>query len=375
MGKRAPQMPPTPDPVAAATAQGAANREAAIAAAELSMVNQRTPFGELVYSPIGDTAKGTPRYQAITALSPSQQQILNAQQGVSLGLTDLAGAQLGRIGTNVSSPFTYAGMPQAPTTLTPTVDPISGISTLGVRRTVDRSGLPALMDTGQLGAERARIEASMFNRLNPQLQRDRDVLLTRLANQGIIDPSSQAYMGSIDELNRKENDLRLGIIGASGDEMARLFNISAAGRGQLFGEGTTDAGFANAAEAQQFGQGIGQANLANAARAQQINEQAAMGDFTNAARARAIQEEAFRRGLPLQELAAFLGTGGGPQLPQFVNTGQRQIVPGNIEGNIYSGFQGDLLGHQAKMAGQAADMGALAGLGGAALMSGAYYLR
>jgi hypothetical protein len=64
---------------------------------------------------------------------------------------------------------------------------------------------------------RARTEEALMARLNPQLERDRASLETRLANQGLT-MGSRAYGSSQDDFNRGANDARLGAILAAGQE-------------------------------------------------------------------------------------------------------------------------------------------------------------
>ena len=59
-GKAPSSPPPAPDPSAVAQAQGAANREAAIASGEINRVNQITPYGNLTYQQTGTSSNNNP---------------------------------------------------------------------------------------------------------------------------------------------------------------------------------------------------------------------------------------------------------------------------------------------------------------------------
>lgn len=478
MGKSTPSAPAAPDPAAVAAAQGAANKDAAIAGATINMVNQSTPYGNLTYRNLSDfnnaaylaanpdvaaavkagqygsgyehydkygrkeistgqrgaldfeyqdMVNGVPRYEAVVTLSPEQQTLLNQQIQGQTSLNQLGLDQLSRIQQAVSQPFSYDGMPALTQSIGQNLPALqssvggagipgvqssldfSGLNPVqtgfdrggNVQSTLDFSGAPQMMNSGALDAERARIEGALFQRLNPQLEQDRAALEQRLANQGIT-MGSAAYNAAMDDYNRGINDLRLGIVGAGGDELSRMYNMSLAGRQQgvaellnqgqfanqaqqqAFGQNQTLADFANQARAQQaaeleaqgtfantaqqqaYAQALSDANLSNAARAQALNEQQAIGQYGNTARQQAIQEQAYARDRPLAELSAFM-SGGQPQLPQFANTPMSQVQAADITGPTYASYQGQMNAYNQQMAQRNATMGALAGLGGAAL--------
>jgi hypothetical protein len=175
MGKKSPKAPPAPDPVATAQAQGAMNKETAIANAELGMVNQNTPYGRLTYTQRGTSAAGTPQYESNIELSPEQQRLLAITQQGDLGTAQLGLDQLGRISQSVSTPFSYAN-------------------------------IPSYGETDQTAAA-ARAEEALMARMNPQFQRDEEALRTRLINQG-IGQGSQAYQREFETFNQGKNDAR-----------------------------------------------------------------------------------------------------------------------------------------------------------------------
>lgn len=110
MGKSSPKAPQAPDPVATAQAQGAMNRETAIANANLNRINQYTPQGSLVFNQIGTNADGTPRYESRQTYSPEQQRLYEQQMAVSNALSGLAGDNITRVAQAQAKPFTYEGM-------------------------------------------------------------------------------------------------------------------------------------------------------------------------------------------------------------------------------------------------------------------------
>lgn len=194
----APKAPAAPDPVATANAQGAANKETAYWNAIMGNVNQTTPYGSISYT---DSSNGVydpnkaPTFSSTVTLSPAQQKLLESQQANDQGLQDLGTAQMGRISNAVSTPYSYSGLPSAPTS----------------------TDVNALAQQGQ---------DAILSRLNPQFSQDEEALRTRLINQG-IGQGSQAYNTEMNNFNQAKNDARQqAILGGqqygSGEEAQQL---------------------------------------------------------------------------------------------------------------------------------------------------------
>lgn len=202
MGKSSPKPPPAPDPVKTAQAQAAANRESAIASQEMSMVDQLTPYGNLVYKQIGTSAAGNPRYQAQQVLSPQQQNILDLQTGLSQKYGQTAQNQLNNVSSVLSKPIDY--------------------STLGAAPQISE-------------ATRTATRNAIMARVDPQLRSQRSRLETQLANQGFM-TGSRAYNSAIDEFNRQRNDIMLAADAQAGNEMARMYGLESAARDRAINE-------------------------------------------------------------------------------------------------------------------------------------------
>lgn len=147
------RAPAPPDPTRVAEAQTASNRATAITQAQLNQVNQQTPFGSLEFRQIGTFDDGTPRFEAVTSLSPEVQGI--ASGGLSR-LGELAG------GGNLD--FS---------------DPAIG----------------------------GEIEARFLPRLERDIARGRESLEARLANQG-INIGSRAFSDAFRDFGETETDAR-----------------------------------------------------------------------------------------------------------------------------------------------------------------------
>lgn len=288
MGK--PKAQPVPDPAATAAAQGAANKETAIAQAGLNYVNQNTPAGSQTYKQIGTWSDGTPRYQSDISLSPDQQALYDKQNQFGIGLSDLANSQVGSIQNNLATPFDETGLPAAPK---------------GDQQFVDSAG-KALYDQAT-------------SRLNPQWAQTEDALRTRLTNQGIVDPNSEAYRTAMANFGRDKNDAYTSASNAA------TANASQAAQ-NLFSMGTT-------------------------------------------ARGNAVQEALTRRELPLNEAVALMGGSGGVQMPQFANLPQTGMANTDVIGAYNLANQVGMNNVNAKNAASSSLTGALGGLGGSALMA------
>lgn len=186
MGKKAPAAP---DPYATAQAQGQMNTETARVQAALNRGNTVTPFGSVINRPIGGD-----QWETRIELSPNQQQIAN--QGEQL---DLQSGQL-----------TLDMLPEA-------------------RRVLMQ---PMALDDADA---RDRATAGIMSRLEPQFQRDREGLESRLLAQGFV-PGSEGYNRAADELTRAMTDARMQAITAGLAESRNAAGFNNATRGQRINE-------------------------------------------------------------------------------------------------------------------------------------------
>lgn len=189
-------MPPPPDPAATAAAQGQANKDAAVAQAQINMVNQQTPYGSLSYSQRGTGPDGTPLYTATTTLSPGQQRLYDSGLAVDQGVTDLARGYIGRIGDATAKPFDMA----------------------------DFGASPQYSEADRVAA-RDRIVA----RAQPLFDQQREGIEGRLLAQGVTQ-GSEAYNRGVDELRRSQNDYYLGADVQAGAEAGQTYDRSVAER-------------------------------------------------------------------------------------------------------------------------------------------------
>ena len=277
-----PPAPRAPDPYATAAAQSAATKESAIAQAHMNQMNQITPRGKLEYAFRGLASDDTPQYQVTQTLSPAEQTKLDLTDQAAFKYGDIANTQLDAVQGKLSTPVSYAG--------------------LGAPPTVNEATRLATRD-------------AILARLNPELDRRRAALDTRLANRGFA-IGSEAYDTAIDEDNRSRNDMLLAADVQAGNEAARMYGLEAAGRD------------------------------------------------------RAISEMLQERQVPLNEMATMM-SGVPVQSPSFVPVPQTQIAAPDLMGATYASYTGqqDAYGRQLDrdLSARNAMVGGLFGLGSAAL--------
>lgn len=303
---KSPSMPTPPDPAETARAQGAINKETAIAQAQLNRANQYTPYGTSIWEKSGggfdqaaweaDMArwnsgpehgglasdptlrKGdyqlTPTYTQRVTLSPEQQQLYNQQVEAQKRLGDTANEQLGRLQTSLGTPLNYDGLPQV----------------------------------GDYATDRARVEEAMLARMNPYLERDQAALEQRLANQGIA-LGSQAYNTAMQNAAQQRNDARYGAIQGASAEQQRLIAQALALRQQ------------------------------------------------------GIQERTSLRTQPLNEISALM-SGSQVTNPQFSSYAQVGLQPADYQGAANLKYQGQMAAYNAQQQQQNAMLGGLFGLAG-----------
>ena len=300
--------PAPPDPVATANAQGAANKEAAIASQELSMINQVSPYGNLNFDQTRTSAEGTPQYTATSTLTPSGQRQLDLTNQAGELYGETANEQLRQVAGQLSAPVDFSSLGQAPT---------ADFSTLGQAPTANFSGLGAAPVANE--QTRQAVRQAIQDREQPFQDRRLDQLRTRLDTQGIAE-GSQAYSRAMDDYNRGINDFSLGAdIDALG-QMQGLYGLEADQRSRA----TNEIG-------QQF-------DFANQARDRGLRDIEAQYGLDANARDRAVNELVQQRQIPLNELAAML-SGSQVQGPSFLNTPSQSIQAGDIQGATYANYR------------------------------------
>lgn len=286
MGSTKVKSPPAPDPYQVASAQTGSNVQTAVANSWLQNANEVGPMGSVSYTKSGshevkDPTSGktykVPSFTRTTTLDPAQQHLLDQQNQLGSGLNDLAMGQVQRLSQHLSKPMDLEGLPEAP---------------------------------GDFEPYRARVEAGLMERMNPQLDRDRNQLETKLVNQG-LQRGTQAFNDAMDEANRQATDARTQMFLNSGQE-AR-----------------------------------------------------AAGSYQGNVRQNALQERIAVRNQPISEITALMN-GGQPNVPQFAGYNSGSVAPTPVGQYVYqtAGLQRQDAATQAQQAGALWNtLGNVAGVG------------
>jgi hypothetical protein len=332
MGKRQSDTPATYNPAQVSAAQGAINRETAVAQTQLNQLDEFTPYGSSTYAPTGDpTPQGIQRYARTFKLDPAQQAILDQQNRVSRELSTVAGDQVGRVGETLATPFTYEGMPaggdaaqvgqtvsnltamtqnpydlQAGKSFAPTAQGIGAAADAGTQAAItaaesfstpfDYSSAPAAPEAD--AAARQQVIDSMYgqaqSRLDPRFEGEQRAMENQLANSG-IPRGSEAFSSAMRDFNLGKTDAYQtalnSAIQAGGAEQSRLFGIGTQARQNAISE----QNYLRALPAAEQQQLMGMYGQEQALRQGQFD---AMG----AVRDREIDEQLRQRQIPMQEL-------------------------------------------------------------------------
>lgn len=301
-----PSPPKPPDPKDTSAASTGTNVSTAIANNLMGMVNQNTPLGSISYDQTGaytwkDPYTGekytVPTFDATTTYTGRGQKIHDANTSAQLKLAQTARGR---------SKFLRDYLPEG-------VD-YSGLSEFSGLQGQLAGGLSDAFGEDFTGS-RDDHEAALMARMQPQLDRDREALETRLANQG-IGYGTDAWSSAMDDYGRNVNDARLAAITQAGAEQ-RAF-----------------------------------ADMAMRA-----------GAASDAQRAQQLQETFARRNQPINEVTALL-SGSQLQAPNF-NVFQPQGAPITDNARIINDiYQGELNAYGTQMSGYNSLMGGLFKLAG-----------
>ena len=445
-----PEPPAPPDPYQVANVQTGADIQTAIANTTMANANEVNPYGSLTYNQSGTRTitipdgKGgmlnydVPQYTRTQTLSPQQQALLTEQEQEGSDLNNLAINQTARVSNLLSQPITTNGLPALTGSVnTPSANGIgsgpsfqqqqqtfSGVSPLqtnagnfgSAQRNINSNApIQYQLPNHDYGAQRDQVTQAILSRVNPQLDRDRSNLETKLVNQGLV-RGSTAFNTAMDESNRQANDAYQQAVLAGGQEQSRLAgldlqagNFANTAQAQDFGEGAQRQQAFNAGQGQDYTQGMGNAALFNTAQGQQfgqnqqladfynqaaqgnnqnaqqaylnqvnatqlgneINQQAfanqqAAGMFGNTARQQALQEQLSLRNQPINEITALL-SGGQVNVPQFQNFQAGTIAQSPLAQSIYGSAGLQQQNYQSQMANVNATLGAIGGVAGAGL--------
>jgi hypothetical protein len=164
-----PRAPEPPNYAAAATAQGAANKDAALASGQLSNPNVKNPYGEQRVTYTNDPTTGNPVPNVTQTFAPGQQQIFENEQALQqkLGFLGIGAADMA--GKTISQPLDFNSR------------------------------------FGTQGQGRQEVIDAMMGRYDQDAARQKDSINSELVARG-IPQGSKAYESQMDRLIRGRND-------------------------------------------------------------------------------------------------------------------------------------------------------------------------
>lgn len=261
---------------------------------------------------------GDDNWEQRVELAPELQAILDQQWRLQHGLFGAQDAALGRVQDVMGRDFDMSQLPAGGTPL-------------------DLDGIPQAGDVYDPTQNTNQATELLMARMNPELDRQYELLRSQLANQGIAQ-GSEAYRREMERFGQQRND-------AANQAALHGIGLGMQQQGQTFGQQTTNRQLAAALQAQQFGQ----------------QEGLRQGRFS---------EQAWLRNLPMQELAALSG-GQQVQMPQFPGYAMQAQTGGpDLMGAAQAGYQADLGAFNAQ---QAQRQGLMSGLGGIGQAAGTYF--
>jgi hypothetical protein len=315
MGKKS--TPAAPDYTKAAEKTGASNQEAQTRADWANRPTINTPWGQESWQSKAaidpSTGKPVTSWTQNTQLNPLSQATLDNTMKVDRDKAMLAQGMMGRAAEATGKPFDWGSMqaygqaPQAGGLQAGYLNPGQQIGATNTQAGnlqagnlqagyIDPNrfqtggagqGIMAGLNTGGLGAmpqgdaaERQRIEGMLYDRQNPERQKQQQGLEGKLANMGLT-RGSAAWNRELQRLGDQHSRERYDAMQTGGNEMARTFGMGMQQRQQGWNELLGSGQFQNAAQAQGFGQNMAQ-NQQNfgqgmAAGAQNFDQQARAG--------------------------------------------------------------------------------------------------
>ena len=320
-----------------------------------------------------------PQFEKTIRLSDAEQKLFDQQHQLGSDLNTLAIGQTKRLTDVLGRPIDTNGLPTSGNfnIQDPRLSTVGDGAGGDIYHSFADAG-PIQRSIGPTNYEQARksVEDAYFSRINPQLDRDREALESKLIGQGLV-RGTEAFNTAMDESNRQANDARAVAVREGGQEQSRLAALDLAkgqfantAQGQQFQELAQRAGFANSAQAQEFAQTLQRAGFNNAQIQQMFANKTNLAQLQDTSRERALQERLAMRNQPINEIAALM-KGGQVTAPQFAQYHGGQVGGTDIGGMYYKSAEMDAAARAAEANRQAAMtnalIGGVAGLGGAGL--------
>lgn len=331
MGCCSPSAPPAPDYAGAATAQGAANAEAARIQGRMNNPNYRNPYGTQTVTWDGDTPTIDQRF------SPEQQRIFDAQMANEAGMQGIAGQGIGALGGIIGSGLDLSGAPnmRGAYGATPQGQVLDQAQLPGRGSVYQRvDGLPQGPESNEV--MRGQIIDAMMRRSNEDFGQREEQVNSDLVARGLA-PGTEAYKREMDRIDEARNDARSQaelsaddmVSGAFGRDLSRQQNAyqqQFQDQATQFDQMNQNRGMATSEQGQRFNQQGQNAELGMRGQQQGYNQSAQN-------RQQFISELLAQRQTPLNEILALMG-GSQVNNPFAVGgfNGNQQVAPAPIFG-------------------------------------------
>jgi len=330
MGSKSPQQV---DSVGYAREQAAANADLTAQQNWANRPTQVTPWGKTTWETTTGfdpgTGKDVTKWTQNQELSDPAQKALNEQLKIQEDRSKLAGTFMGRVASDYNDPFDWSDINrQTPMMGAPIpanyYTQATGAQTEVPQQQLDTSAIqrqqfdtsapqqralntylqgqqydtssPQQLTSGQqslspttqtanaanFSADRQRIENELFQRMQPEHDRQTAMLQTQLANQGLT-PGSDAYNQQLQTLSDNQARERFNAVQQGGQEQANLQNMLMGQQQQAFGQQSTAGQFGLGAQQQAFGQDMSAQQAQNAAKQAQFQQALSSGQFSNEA--------------------------------------------------------------------------------------------
>jgi hypothetical protein len=365
---KTPKAPKAPDPKKTAQAQTESNIGTGIANTVMGNANEIGPTGTIRYNQIGSqkvNGVDVPQYERVTTLSPEQQAIYNQQTQFQQGLGQTGNTLLGNLSSQLGTPID----PSQATARASGMVTGPQFAQAGQGPQFSQMGQGPQFETmanNDWSQDRQRVEDALYSRINPQLDRDRAALESRLANQGIR-AGSEAYREAIALADRQANDARMQTVLAGGQEQSRLAGLDMSRLG--FNNNVGQQGFQNQLTTNTFNNNAAQQGFQNQMAGAQFNNNAAQQgfqndltgrNFQNATRDAELNEQMRLRSNGINELNSLIG-GTQVQTPQGQAFNAGGIAGTDVAGITQQGYQNAYQNYQNQLAQQNSMLGGIAG--------------
>jgi hypothetical protein len=316
--------PPPPDYQALAREQGQLNAEQAREAMIMNRPDEYGPYGNRTWA---QDPNNPLKWTVNTSLSPAEQQKLEYQQALQLGMLQ-AGGELGlpaiydAMNTNFKAPRDAQLGWEKDYAPDQRLQTESGMYELPwAQEALDFSGVAGIPEANM--DVRKRMEEALYSMadryLAPRMEKDQKALDAKLSNQGIFVGSaahSDAQTEFDDAKNKAYGDVMDKAIAGGGDEMQRQFGLDMSRHTTGTADELTKGSFANNARGQLASELLNDMNARNAALMGQSNMATAQQQGSNTGTQAWLSQKAAGATMPINILNA-LQTGSQVNTPQY----------------------------------------------------------